>query len=68
MTMHLPAALAAVSPAVQNVLAAEFGRAAPLIPNCVDGERFAPGPREPPAPLRTVAAQAGVGLRFYTLL
>ncbi|KAL3150732.1 hypothetical protein ABBQ32_000515 [Trebouxia sp. C0010 RCD-2024] len=44
MVMHLPVALAAVSGAVQSILSQEFGRASTLIPNCVDCERFRPGP------------------------
>ncbi|KAK9815193.1 hypothetical protein WJX73_010532 [Symbiochloris irregularis] len=44
MVLHLPVALAAVSEAVQNILAQEFGRAAICVPNAVDCQRFCPGP------------------------
>ncbi len=50
MVLHLPVVLAAVSEAVQNILEADFGRQALLIPNGVDCLRFQPGPntRLPP--------------------
>jgi hypothetical protein len=50
MVMHSPAVLAGVSPAVQAILASQFGRRALLLPNGVDCRAFAPGPREPEAP------------------
>jgi hypothetical protein len=60
MVMHLPCALAGVSEAVTDILAAEFGRSALLVPNAIDCARFAPGRREPEAPLRAVATPQGV--------
>jgi glycosyltransferase involved in cell wall biosynthesis len=62
MVMHLPCVLAGVSPAVQDILAAEFGRVPLLLPNGIDAERFAPGPRAPEAPVRAAAVQ-GVSAR-----
>ena len=44
MVLHLPVALAAVSQAVQNILAQEFGRTSICVPNAVDCQRFFPGP------------------------
>lgn len=44
MVLHLPVALAAVSEAVQNILAQEFGRSSICVPNAVDCQRFCPGP------------------------
>lgn len=44
MVMHLPVALAAISEAVQSILAQEFGRTSTIIPNSVDCDRFRPGP------------------------
>ena len=42
--LHLPVAVAAVSEAVQSILAQQFGRSSLLIPNGVDCDRFFPGP------------------------
>lgn len=44
MVMQLPVAVTAVSEAVQSILSQEFGRAAIIIPNSVDCDRFRPGP------------------------
>lgn len=60
MVLHLPVALAAVSAAVQNILAQEFGRVSICIPNAVDCQRFFPGPPADIAPsfiLTTVKGQ-----------
>ena len=45
LSMQLPVALAAVSPAVAAVLRRQFGRAAVPVVNGIDCARFAPGPR-----------------------
>ena len=58
MVMHLPAALAAVSPAVQDILGSEFGRHPVLLPNSVDCERFFPGPVTLQAPSAILVAPA----------
>ncbi len=48
--LHLPVAVAAVSDAVQSILAQQFGRSSLLIPNGVDCDRFFPGPPTDVAP------------------
>lgn len=45
MVMHLPAPLAVVSRAVQDILRQDFGRSSVIIPNSIDCERFFPGER-----------------------
>lgn len=45
LSMQLPVALAAVSPAVAAVLRREFGRGALPVLNGIDCSRFVPGPR-----------------------
>jgi hypothetical protein len=64
--MRLPCALAGVSSAVQDVLSAEFGRTAQLIPNGIDCQRFCPGPRVGavlPAVRRALGASGAAGAR-----
>eukprot|EP00891_Asterochloris_glomerata_P003131 jgi/Astpho2/3131/fgenesh1_pg.00051_%23_96_t len=61
MVMHLPTALAAVSPAVQDILGSEFGRHPVLLPNSVDCERFFPGPVALQAPSAILVAPAVQG-------
>lgn len=58
--MHLPVALAAVSDAVATVLDSQFGRSAVLLPNGVDGARFAPGPRSERAPDAVIQPDPGL--------
>jgi len=57
--MHLPVALAAVSDAAAAVLGSQFGRAPVLLPNGVDGARFAPGPRSARPPDAVVEPDPG---------
>lgn len=45
MVMHLPVALAGVSPAVNDILGSQFRRSPLSITNGIDCERFRPGPR-----------------------
>jgi len=69
--MHLPVALAAVSDAAADVLGSQFGRAPVLLPNGVDGARFAPGPRSarpPDAVVEPDPALAPVAPRRLPLL
>ena len=58
--MHLPVALAAMSDAVATVLDSQFGRSAVLLPNGVDGARFAPGPRSERAPDAIIQPDPGL--------
>ena len=55
MVMHLPVALAAVSPAASDILGSQFRRAPLTVPNGVDCGRFAPGRRSDLPPTATVA-------------
>ena len=59
MVMHLPVALAAVSPAVNDILAGQFRRSPLTVPNGVDCGRFAPGRRAALQPTATVAYPGG---------
>ena len=54
--LHLPVAVAAVSDAVQSILAQQFGRSSLLIPNGVDCDRFFPGPPTDVAPTATLSS------------
>ncbi len=71
MVMHLPVALAAVSPAVNDILGSQFRRAPLTVPNGIDCGRFAPGTRADLPPTATVvypAAQVSLTVRHYTLV
>ena len=67
MVMHLPVALAAVSPAVNDILGGQFRRAPLTVPNGIDCGRFAPGSRADLPPTATVVYPGPQVLRAVKL-